>query len=100
MHVVYLYQGLNDFAWLALTAAKLYSKQKNPNSNFLPSFLQIKTQDTDFYFTPHPRTKLFEFFKDDGQDVDDGSVIKVSIRRGLIPLQDEQESKPIFVYSS
>lgn len=31
--------GINDFAWLALAAAKLYSKRKNPNANYLPTLL-------------------------------------------------------------
>ena len=32
-------QGLNDFAWFALAAAKLYSNKKNPDSNYLPCYL-------------------------------------------------------------
>jgi hypothetical protein len=58
--------GLNDFAWLALTAAKLYSKRKNPNANYLPVYLQMKPQENDYFYTPHPRSKLFEIFKEDG----------------------------------
>lgn len=37
--IINVAQGLNDLAWLALTAAKLYSKKKHPNANYLPIFL-------------------------------------------------------------
>lgn len=42
-------EALNDFAWLALTAAKLYGKQKYPAGNYLPVILRV--YDT----VPHPR---------------------------------------------
>jgi hypothetical protein len=38
-------------------------------------------QDSDYFFSPHPRTKIFDFFKDDGQEADEGQVIKVWIKR-------------------
>ncbi|KRX01888.1 hypothetical protein PPERSA_05727 [Pseudocohnilembus persalinus] len=52
--------GLNDFAWLAQTAAKLYGKKIYPNGNYIPALL--KCYDT----IPHPRTKLIHFIKDNG----------------------------------
>lgn len=41
--------GLNDFLWLALTAAKLYGKKKQPTANFMPVLLKF------LEMVPHPR---------------------------------------------
>lgn len=47
-------QGLNDFVWLALAAAKLYGKTKYPPGNYLPAILKI------FDFIPHPRQRIIQ----------------------------------------
>ena len=65
-------QGYNDFAWLALVGAKLYSNQKNPNANYLPCFLEYKYIETDMYVPPHPRTKIYNLFKEP-----DSPIIKI-----------------------
>ena len=41
--------GLNDFTWLALTAAKLYGKFKYPAGNYLPTLLKVGDK------IPHPK---------------------------------------------
>ena len=33
--------GLNDWAWLASCAAKIYGKKQYPPGNYLPSFLKV-----------------------------------------------------------
>lgn len=83
-------QGYNDFAWLALLAAKLYSNKKNPDSNFLPCYLQFKTPETDMFLAPPPRSKIFEFLKPPEEGKGD-TVIKVDINKGAnYPLTEEQ----------
>lgn len=81
--------GINDFAWLALTASKLYSKRKNPNANYLPTLLQVKDAEGDTY-TPHPRTKLFDIIVKRERDretdkekevFDDTNIFYVTIKR-------------------
>jgi hypothetical protein len=41
--------GLNDFAWLAMAAARLYGQSVYPHGNYVPVLL--KAGD----ITPHPR---------------------------------------------
>ena len=47
-------QGLNDFAWLALAAAKLYGELKYPKGNYRPCLLDCNG------FVPHPR--FYKYF--------------------------------------
>ena len=43
-------QGMQDFAWLALVAARVYGKHVVPSGNYTPIYLKIG----DFE-VPHPR---------------------------------------------
>ncbi|KAL4509138.1 hypothetical protein ABPG72_018069 [Tetrahymena utriculariae] len=77
-------QGLNDFVWLALAAAKLYGKTKYPPGNYLPAILKI------FDYVPNPRQKICNMFKDE-KDINDDSQITVELYKPNMIQTDEHK---------
>ncbi|CAD8201152.1 unnamed protein product [Paramecium octaurelia] len=84
-------QGLNDFAWFALAAAKLYSNKKNPDSNYLPCYLQFRVPGTDMFLTPPPRAKIFDYLKEDEEGKE--TLVQVEIRKGQGWIMTDQQEK-------
>lgn len=79
-----IFNGLNDFTWLAMAATRFYSEKKYPIGNYLPTLLRIAD------YSPHPRTKLCDFFKDaDGWE---DLIITVEIYKPTGIKTTEQES--------
>ncbi|CAD8095737.1 unnamed protein product [Paramecium sonneborni] len=83
-------QGLNDFAWLALAAAKLYSNKKNPDSNYLPCYLRILSNQGDM-FPPPPRAKIFDIVNKEEQAQE--QFAQVEIRKGQGWIMTKQQEK-------
>ena len=56
---IHVGQGYNDFAWLALTGAKLYGEAKHPRGVYTPCLLKYNG------LIPHPRDYIYEYLDED-----------------------------------
>jgi len=89
--------GLNDFVWLSLAAARLYGKTRYPNGNYLPICLKIgpilihpRFKFILNIFKKFLRTKICDYFKNP-EDIEELGDITVELQHPNTKLTPDQQ---------
>lgn len=78
VYEIFCGSGIQDLAWLALTACHLYGKEAYPRGNYLPTLLTTADERV-----PHPRRRI-------SAALEDSEEVVITLR-DLNGLQDERE---------